>query len=217
MFEKIENYIKEKRSSKKLPERANKELSGLHVAILATDGFEQSELFEPKAALEEAGAVVHIISLRPGKIKAWDKANWGKSIDVDMTVREAWSMEFDSLMLPGGVLNPDKLRADPEAVAFVMSFINKHRPIAAICHGVQTLIETGSLKGKTLTSWPSLKTDVVNAGAKWVDEEVVVNHGIVSSRKPSDIPAFNEAMIKEFNEGRTHSAIPNTEGYVVTL
>ena len=217
MFEKIENFIKERRASKQTPPQEIKELTGVRVAILATDGFEQSELFEPKAALEEAGAIVNVISLRPGKIKAWNKTNWGKTIDVDMTVREAWDMEFDSLVLPGGVLNPDKLRADPEAVAFVMSFLNKHRPIAAICHGVQTLIETGSIKGKTITSWPSLKTDVQNAGAKWVDEEVVVDHRIISSRSPSDIPAFNEAMIKEFNEYRIHNAIPNTEGFVTTL
>lgn len=217
MFEKIENFIQKR---KKLPSQSSqgeKELEGFHIAMLATNGFEQSELFEPKRALEAAGAVVHIISLKPGKIRAWNKTNWGKSIAVDMTVREAWSMEFDSLVLPGGVLNPDKLRADPEAVAFVMSFVNKHRSIAAICHGIQTLIETGALKGRTVTSWPSLKTDVENAGARWIDQKVVEDHHFITSRRPSDIPAFNEAMIKAFQENRLHTVLPSTEGFATTL
>lgn len=194
-----------------------RELTGCHGAILSTDGFEESELFEPKAALERAGAIMHVISLRPGKIKGWKDGNWGRSISVDMTVREAWSMEFDFLMLPGGVMNPDKLRNNAEAVAFVMSFVNKHRPIAAICHGVQTLIETGAVKGKRMTSWPSLKTDLMNAGAHWVDKDVVIDHKIITSRKPADIPAFNDAMIREFTYGRIHAHLPNTEGYVTTL
>jgi protease I len=215
MFESLEKFFKKKESP--FIHHEHRELSGCHVAILATDGFEQSELFEPKAALEREGAITHIVSLRPGKIKAWNEGNWGKTIDVDMTVREAWSMEFDFLMLPGGVLNPDKLRNNAEAVAFVMSFVNKNRPIAAICHGVQTLIETGAVKGKQLTSWHSLRTDLVNAGAHWVDKEVVVDHKIITSRKPADIPAFNETMIREFSIGRLHSTMPNTEGYVVTL
>jgi protease I len=126
-------------------------------------------------------------------------------------------MEFDFLMLPGGVMNPDKLRNNAEAVAFVMSFVNKHRPIAAICHGVQTLIETGAVKGKRMTSWPSLKTDLMNAGAHWVDKDVVIDHKIITSRKPADIPAFNDAMIREFTYGRLHAHLPNTEGYVTTL
>lgn len=216
MFEKIEKIFKKKSPPSMLQNEA-RELSGCHVAILATDGFEQSELFEPKAALERAGAITHVVSLRPGRIKAWNEGNWGKTIEVDMTVREAWSMEFDFLMLPGGVLNPDKLRGNAEAVAFVMSFVNKDRPIAAICHGVQTLIETGAVKGKQLTSWPSLRTDLVNAGAHWVDREVVVDHKMITSRKPADIPAFNESMIREFSISRLHAALPNTEGYVVTL
>lgn len=216
MFETIENFFK-KKNANTLLHHDHRELAGCHVAILATDGFEQSELFEPKAALEKEGAITHVISLRPGKIKAWNEGNWGKTIDVDMTVREAWSMEFDFLVLPGGVLNPDKLRGNAEAVAFVMSFVNKGRPIAAICHGVQTLIETGAVKGKQLTSWPSLRTDLVNAGAHWVDKEVVIDHKIITSRKPADIPAFNEAMIREFSMGRLHASMPNTEGYVVTL
>jgi protease I len=215
MFESLERFFKKK--TENFINHDIRELTGCHGAILATDGFEQSELFEPKAALEKAGAITHIISLRPGKIKAWNEGNWGKSIDVDMTVREAWSMEFDFLVLPGGVLNPDKLRNNAEAVAFVMSFVNKHRPIAAICHGVQTLIETGAVKGKRMTSWPSLKTDLVNAGAHWIDKEVVIDHKIITSRKPADIPAFNDAIIREFTYGRIHAHLPNTEGYVATL
>lgn len=216
MFESLDRFFKKKTPPQNF-QHDIKELTGAHIAMLATDGFEQSELFEPKEALERAGAIVHIISLRPGKIKAWNETNWGKSIQVDMTVREAWSMEFDALVLPGGVLNPDKLRGNSEAVAFVMSFVNKHRPIAAICHGVQTLIETGAVKNKRMTSWPSLKTDLMNAGAHWIDREVVVDHKIITSRKPADIPFFNEAMIREFGYGRIHSAIPSTEGFVATL
>lgn len=215
MFESLERFFKKK--SGEFPHHQIRELSGTHVAMLATDGFEQSELFEPMAALESAGAVVHIISLHPGRIRGWKEKNWGKSIDVDLTVREAWSMEFDFLVLPGGVMNPDKLRENSEAVAFVMSFVNKNRPIAAICHGVQTLIETGALKGKKITSWPSLKTDVMNAGAHWIDRDVVIDHKIITSRGPSDIPVFNEAMIREFTYGKIHHALPDTEGFVQTL
>ena len=216
MWEKLEKILKKRKSTPEVP-TGPQELTDTTVAILATDGFEQSELFEPKAALEAAGAKVYIVSLRPGKIKAWDKQNWGKSIAVDLTVREAWDMHFDYLVLPGGVINPDHLRNDSEAVSFAMSFVNSHRPIAAICHGPQLLIETGSLKGKVMTSWPSLKTDLLNAGAKWIDEEVVVDHNLITSRKPEDIPAFNREMIKEFTYKKAHPLIPNTEGYVVTL
>lgn len=215
MFESLDRFFKKKTPIKKF-QNDLKELTGFHIAMLATDGFEQSELFEPKDALEKAGAIVHIVSIRPGKIRGWNEANWGKAIGVDMTVREAWSMEFDALVLPGGVMNPDKLRENSEAVAFVMSFVNKHRPIAAICHGVQTLIETGALKNKRITSSPSLKSDLMNAGALWVDREVIVDHKIITSRKPADIPAFNEAMIREFSYGPLHSSLPNTEGFVTT-
>lgn len=215
MFESLDRFFKKNTPPQNYHSEI-RELSGAHIAFLATDGFEQSELFEPKEALERAGAIIHIISLRPGKIKAWNNGNWGKTIEVDMTVREAWSMEFDALVLPGGVLSPDKLRGNSEAVAFVMSFVNKHRPIAAICHGVQMLIETGGIKHKRITSWPSLKTDLMNAGAHWVDKEVVIDHKIITSRKPADIPAFNEAMIREFSYGRIHSSLPNTEGFIAT-
>lgn len=194
-----------------------KELSGTRAAILACDGFEESELLEPKKALEAVGVEVIIVSLEEGKIKGWSGKNWGKSIDVDMTVLDAFDEEFDFLVLPGGVVNPDKLRNNANAVAFVQSFVNKRRPIAAICHGVQTLIETGFVKGKTLTSWSSLRTDLLNAGANWVDEEVVVDHWLITSRKPGDLPAFNSVMIKEFIDFHITHAMPNTESYVVTL
>lgn len=179
-----------------------KELSGKRVAILATDGFEQSELFEPKEALEKAGAEVTIVSLKPGEIKGWKEKDWGKSIKVDQLVNQADPQKFDALMLPGGVINPDRLRMEPKVVEFVTGFFEEGKPVAAICHGPQTLIETGLVAGRRMTSWPSLKTDLLNAGADWVDEEVVVDEGLVTSRKPADIPAFNRKMIEEFKEGK---------------
>jgi protease I len=177
-------------------------LAGKNVAILSCEGFEQSELFDPKAALEKAGATVKIISPKSGTIKAWNKTDWGKSIDVDLTLDAAQVENFDALMLPGGVMNPDKLRQDKQAVAFVKSFFTAGKPVGAICHGPQVLIETGELKGRTITSWPSLKTDITNAGAKWVDEEVIVENGLVTSRKPDDIPAFSKKLIQEIVEGQ---------------
>lgn len=177
-------------------------LKGYRVAILATDGFEQSELFEPKEALEEAGAEVRIVSLKKGEIKGWKHTDWGKSIRVDQALDETSEADFDALMLPGGVMNPDKLRAEKKAVSFVEGFVRSGKPIAAICHGPQLLIETGMLRGRRITSWPSLQTDLKNAGAEWVDEEVVTDNGLVTSRKPDDIPAFNNKMIEEFAEGR---------------
>ena len=216
MFEKLNHYF-QKKNQPLMDDEEIKELSGTHVAILATDGFEESELFEPKEALERVGVQVHIVSLKPGKIKAWKDNNWGKSIAVDHTVIDAFAMDFDFLMLPGGVINPDKLRIDSNAVAFVQTFVNHRKPIAAICHGPQTLIETGFVKGKTMTSWPSLKTDLINAGAKWVDREVVVDHHLITSRKPADLMAFNQHMIKEFIEYHTQHTLPNTEGFVATL
>jgi protease I len=215
MFEKIEQFFTKKEEV--FLDHSIKELSGCFVAILATDGFEQSELFEPLSALEGAGASVKIVSLAPGKIKAWNKSDWGKSIEVDMTVLDAFTEDFDFLMLPGGVINPDKLRIDDNVVAFVQSFVNKGKPIAAICHGPQTLIETGMVKGRTMTSWPSLKTDLTNAGAKWVDKEVAIDKNLVTSRKPADIPAFNKAMIQLFVDYHNRNILPNTEGYVATL
>lgn len=174
------------------------ELDNKNIAILATDGFEESELFEPKKALEDAGAKVNIVSLKNGDIKAWKKTDWGKSIHVDSIVGDVDSKQFDALLIPGGVMNPDKLRNDKQAVDFVKSFVSAGKPIASICHGPQVLIEAGITKGKTLTSWSSLKTDLTNSGANWVDREVVVDENLITSRCPEDIPAFNKKMIEGF-------------------
>ena len=176
-------------------------LSNYKVAILTEEGFEQVELTGPKAALEKAGATVHIISPKSGKIKAWDKTDWGITIDVDKKLSNVSPGEYDALMLPGGVLNPDKLRQNAEAVAFVATFLEDGKPVAAICHGPQMLIETDMIYGRKLTSYPSLQTDLKNAGAEWVDEEVVVDNGLVTSRRPSDLEAFNKKMIEEIAEG----------------
>jgi protease I len=183
-------------------ESSKTRLKGRRVAILATDGFEQSELVEPKKALENAGAQVKVIAPRDGVIRGWKEKNWGDEIKVDLSLEEAAGVNFDALMLPGGVMNPDHLRMNEKAVEFVKSFVDSGRPIAAICHGPWTLIEAGGLRGRTLTSWPSLKTDLINAGAHWVDQDVVTDNGLVTSRKPEDIPAFNAKMIEEFAEGR---------------
>lgn len=178
-----------------------KKIEGLKVAILATEGFEQSELFEPKKALEAAGARVSIVSLEAGEIKGWDETDWGERATVDLTVDEARAEDFDALQLPGGVMNPDKLRTNEKAVAFIKAFFDAGKPVAAICHAPWTLIEAGAARGRTLTSWPSLRTDLENAGARWIDEEVVTDNGLVTSRKPDDLPAFNRKMIEEFAEG----------------
>lgn len=176
-------------------------LSNHKVAILTEEGFEQVELTSPKAALEEAGAQVDVISPKKGKIKAWDHTNWGITIDVDKELSDVSPDDYDALMLPGGVLNPDKLRQNNEAVAFVASFLEEGKPVAAICHGPQMLIETDMIYGRRLTSYPSLQTDLKNAGADWVDEEVVVDNGLVTSRRPDDLEAFNKKMIEEIAEG----------------
>jgi protease I len=176
-------------------------LKGKRVAILATDGFEQAELVEPKKALEEAGAEVLVISPSDGSIKGWQGREWGDSISVDMTLDAARVSDFDALVLPGGVMNPDKLRMIPAAVQFVRAFFEAGKPVAAICHGPWLLVEAGVVKGRTLTSWPSLQTDIRNADGKWVDQEVVVDQGLVTSRKPADLPAFNRKMIEEIGEG----------------
>jgi len=177
------------------------ELKSTRVAILSENGFEQSELIEPKKALEQAGATVEIVSPQ-SKIKGWQNKNWGDEIAVDRKLDEAKPDEYDALVLPGGVMNPDKLRINERAIQFIRHFVDTGKPIAAICHGPWPLIEAGGLKGRKVTSWPSLKTDLTNAGAQWVDQEVVTDHGLVTSRKPEDIPAFNRKMIEEFAEGR---------------
>ena len=171
------------------------------VAILSADGFEQVELTKPKAALEEAGAQVSVVSPKSGKIQGMNHADKGDLIPVDLVLSNAQSEDFDALMIPGGLMNPDELRANPEALEFVRGFFTAGKPVAAICHGPWVLISAGLVKGRRLTSWPAIKDDVRNAGGEWVDEEVVVDSGLVTSRKPDDIPAFNDKMIEEFCEG----------------
>ena len=178
------------------------ELKGKKVAALVDHGFEQSELLEPRKALEAAGATVDIVSPQKSEVKGWTHGDWGKSVKVDRVLDSAKADDYDALLLPGGVMNPDKLRANRKAVEFVRAFVSSGRPIAAICHGPWTLIEADGVKGRTVTSWPSLQTDLRNAGANWVDQEVVVDHGLVTSRKPDDLPAFNRKMIEEIAEGR---------------
>ncbi len=173
-------------------------LEGLRVAVLATNGFEQSELEKPVEALKAAGARVEVISLAPGQIQGMEHDEKGRMVDVDRTLSSADSEDYDALVLPGGVGNPDKLRVKTDAVAFVRSFAQAHKPIAAICHGPWTLINADAIEGRKMTSWPSLEADLRNAGAEWVDEEVVVDRGLVTSRKPDDLPAFCARMIDEF-------------------
>ncbi len=177
------------------------QLNNKKVAILATHGFEESELLSPKEALEAAGAEVHIISMKEGSITAWKHKDWGQEVKVDRLLSASSADDYDALVLPGGVMNPDKLRMEKDAVAFTSRFFEQGKPIAAICHGPQTLIETHMLKGRELTSFPSLKTDLENAGATWTDKEVVVDRGLVTSRTPDDLPAFNKKMIEEIKEG----------------
>ncbi|HKC55512.1 MAG TPA: type 1 glutamine amidotransferase domain-containing protein [Vicinamibacterales bacterium] len=177
------------------------QLKGKRVAALATNGFEQDELVKPRKALEDAGAKVDVVSPEAGRIRGWKHKDWGDEVSVDRTLDQAKADEYDALLLPGGVMNPDRLRMDPRAVQFVKRFFADGKPIAVICHGPWTLIEAGVVRDLTMTSWPSVKTDLINAGARWVDKEVVVDRGIVSSRKPDDIPAFNRKMIEEFAEG----------------
>ena len=180
-----------------------KNLNNLKVAILVENGFEQVELTEPKKALEQAGAMTQIVSPAGNKVKGWQHTNWGDEFPVDVALDQARSQDFDALLLPGGVINPDKLRINPRAIAFIKEFFDAGKPVAAICHGPWTLIDAGQAKGRTITSWPSIKTDLTNAGAKWVDREVVNENGLVTSRKPDDLPAFNREMISLFSE-QTH-------------
>lgn len=172
------------------------------VAILATNGFEESELKEPKKALEEAGADVHIVSLESGEIKGWADGNWSNSYKVDKTLDEVSQSDYNALMLPGGVINPDLLRRNDKAISFVKSFFENKKPVAAICHAPWLLAEADVLKGRKVTSYNSIKTDIVNAGANWVDEEVVVDEGLVTSRSPKDLPAFNSKLVEEVYEGK---------------
>ena len=177
------------------------DLTGLRVAILATDGFEQSELEKPRAALQQAGASTVVVSPESGEITGWDTDDWGNPVVVDLILAKADADDFDALLLPGGVMNPDELRALPAAVKFVRAFFDAGKPVAAICHGPQLLIEADVLSNRTVTSFPSIKTDLKNAGAHWVDKDVVADQGLVTSRKPADIPRFNQKIIEEFAEG----------------
>ena len=177
------------------------QLNNKTIAILVADGFEQSELLEPQKALEQAGARTQIVSPAEGQVKGWNESDWGQTVPVDIPLQQANPDDYDALLLPGGVMNPDKLRVNPQAIAFVKAFFEAGKPDAAICHGPWSLIEADVVRGRTLTSWPAIQTDVKNAGGNWVDETVVVDNGLVTSRKPADIPAFNRKMIEEFAEG----------------
>lgn len=178
------------------------DLNGKNVAILVTDGFEQIELTSPRDALERAGATTHIVSLDSGKVKGWDESDWGNEFEVDKTLDEVSASNYDALLLPGGVINPDKLRTEKKATRFVHDFFAQGKPVAAICHGPWTLIDAGVVEGRELTSYHSIATDLKNAGARWVDREVVVDQGLVTSRNPADLEAFNAKMLEEFCEGR---------------
>jgi protease I len=177
-------------------------LKGLKVAILATDGFEQSELTEPRKALSDAGAETEVVSPKEGRIRGWNQKEWGQEVSVDQQLNSADPKDYDALLLPGGVMNPDALRMNPTAVEFVKSFFAADKPVAAICHGPWTVIEAGAARGHRMTSWPSLKTDIQNAGAEWVDQEVVIDRKLVTSRKPDDLPAFNRSTIELFAQAR---------------
>jgi protease I len=179
-----------------------KDIKDKKVAILTENGFEEVELTSPMNALEQAGATVHIISPVKDKVKAWNHDHWSIELSVDKNLSEANPEDYDMLLLPGGVLNPDKLRLNKEAVSFAQHFLEQAKPLAAICHGPQTLIETGMLDGRTMTSYWSVKTDLINAGVNWVDKEVVVDNGLVTSRSPEDLEAFNKKMIEELAEGQ---------------
>lgn len=178
------------------------DLSGKRIAILATDGFEQVELTEPKQALEQAGATVHVVSPKSGKIKGWKFTDWGDDVTVDVPLQSARVDDYDGLVLPGGQINPDKLRLESRAIALVRDFFAAGKPVGAICHGPWLLVEADVARGRTVTSYPSLRTDLKNAGANWVDREVVVDQGLVTSRKPADLEAFCAKVIEEFAEGR---------------
>jgi protease I len=186
-------------------------LDGKRIAFLATDGVEQIELTEPLEAVKAEGAEVDLISLKKGEFQGFEHLDKGDTFTADKAAADADAEEYDGLVLPGGVANPDFLRGDEDAVRFVRSFIEAKKPVGAICHGPWTLVEADVIKGRTLTSWPSLQTDIRNAGATWVDEEVHVDQGLVTSRKPDDLPAFNAKIVEEFAEGR-HERAPEAAG-----
>ncbi len=183
-----------------------KNLKGKRVAILAANGFEQSELLEPRKNLEDAGAMVTVLSLKAGEIKGWNHTDWGKSVKVEGLVKDAKPGQYDALVLPGGVMNPDVLRTDGDAVTFVQTFVESGKPVAAICHGPWTLIEADVVRDRTMTSWPSLRTDLKNAGAHWVDEPVIVDGNLITSRKPDDILAFSQAIAEALSPRKRAAA-----------
>jgi protease I len=184
---------------------AKKHLTGKRIAILVDEGFEQVELIKPRKALDNAGATTEVVSPQEGQVRGWNIRKWGKHVSVDTMLDNADPAVYDALLLPGGVMNPDKLRMNPKAVAFVKHFFDSGKPVASICHGPWMIVEADAAKGRRMTSWPSLKTDITNAGGDWIDEEVVTDQGLVTSRKPDDIRAFNKNMIEEFAEGE-HAA-----------
>jgi protease I len=179
-----------------------RDIRGKKVAILTENGFEEIELTSPKKVLEEAGAIVHIVSPQKEKVKAWDHDHWSIELPVDVNIFDANPEDYDALLLPGGVINPDKMRLNKDCIAFAQHFLEQGKPIAAICHAPQLLIETGMISTRKLTSYPSIKTDLMNAGAYWEDKEVVVDNGLVTSRSPDDLEAFNKKMVEEISEGR---------------
>ena len=187
-------------------------LTGKKVAMLVTDGFEQVEMTEPRKALEAAGAEVELVSPKSGRVKGWQSTDWGDEFDVDVALASADAGEYDALVLPGGVMNPDKLRTMPEARTFVRAFFDQGKPVAAICHGPWTLVDAGVVRGRKLTSWPSLQADLKNAGATWVDQEVVVDGLLVTSRKPDDLPAFNREMIAAVAQNAAGATRANGRG-----
>ena len=189
-------------SYKKSKQTEMENLKGKRVAILATNGFEESELTSPKQALEKAGATAHVVAPKSGTIKGWNNGNWSKEINVDAILAEVKSSDYHALVLPGGVINPDFLRRDDKAIEFIRSFFKAHKPVAAICHGPQMLIEAEVVEGRKMTSFPSIRKDLENAGAHWVDMEVVVDEGLVTSRSPEDLNAFNAKVIEEVAEGK---------------
>jgi protease I len=181
---------------------AQEKLQGMNVAILVTDGFEQVELLKPRQALEDAGAETSVVSPKTDRVRGWNFTEWGDQLDVEVALDQTSPEDFDALLLPGGVINPDSLRMQPKAIAFVKAFFDAGKPVASICHGPWTVINAGAARGRRVTSWPSLEVDLRNAGAQWVDEEVVTDQGLVTSRKPDDIPAFNRAMIDLFSRAK---------------
>ncbi len=177
-------------------------LQSLRIAILVTDGFEYVELVRPRKALDDAGAQTRVVSPKTDRVRGWNFTDWGDDVPVDVPLDRAGSADFDALLLSGGVINPDSLRIQPKAVSFVKSFFDAGKPVAAICHGPWTIINADAARGRRMTSWPSLEVDLRNAGAQWVDEEAVTDQGLVTSRKPDDIPAFNQAMIDLFSRAQ---------------